>query len=220
MTNDPAKTVGKRRGRPALSVERIVSTAVELVDAEGVEALSMRALADKLESGTATLYRHFGNKVDLLAAIIEALLGEIDLGEDAFESQPWEEGLRAMASRMSTALRRHPGAARLLADVVPTGPTAMRLRERSLAMLLRNGFPPDLAAKAHATVARYVLGAVVLAAGPGLGADQQTQAVHLEAIDAARFPATVQVAPALPISEADEFAFGLDLMIAGLRARL
>ena len=55
MTNDPAKTAGKRRGRPALSVERIVSTAVELVDAEGVEALSMRALADKLESGTATL---------------------------------------------------------------------------------------------------------------------------------------------------------------------
>src|SRR5271157_3753413 len=73
----------RRRGRPPRSVERIVSVALEIVDELGTSAFSMRLLADRLGSGTATLYRHFAGKDELWSHIVDRMLGEVDFDIDA-----------------------------------------------------------------------------------------------------------------------------------------
>ncbi len=69
----------RSRGRPALPVERIVTAALQIVDDEGADALSMRTLAQRLNSGTATLYRHFTSRADLVAAVVDKMFGAIEL---------------------------------------------------------------------------------------------------------------------------------------------
>jgi TetR/AcrR family transcriptional regulator, tetracycline repressor protein len=121
----------------------------------------------------------------------------------------WQDGCRLLARSMFDVLSRHRGAAKLLIDSVPTGPNAMLQRERSLAVLLANGFSPARAARTYATLARYVLGfAIQLVDKP--------RASTFPKLDKASFPATFAVAHALPIPLDDEFAFGLELMRDGL----
>src|SRR5438477_1281992 len=72
-----------RRGRPPRSLERIVGVALEIVDEVGTDAFSMRLLADRLGSGTATLYRHFAGKDELMVYVVDRILGEVDVDADA-----------------------------------------------------------------------------------------------------------------------------------------
>jgi TetR/AcrR family transcriptional regulator, tetracycline repressor protein len=69
--------------------ERIVAAAVELVDAEGANALSMRMLAQHLDSGTATLYRHFANRAELVARVTDHVFGEVDIDAARLAGQSW-----------------------------------------------------------------------------------------------------------------------------------
>src|SRR5689334_21438086 len=73
----PSPSAQRSRGRPPLPLDRIIATAIEIVDEEGADALSMRTLAQRLESGTATLYRHFGSRAQLVAHVVDAVLGEV-----------------------------------------------------------------------------------------------------------------------------------------------
>jgi hypothetical protein len=94
----------------------------------------------------------------------------------------------------------------------------MTLRERSIAILLDNGFSPHLAARAYATLARYVLGFAIQLNAPGItgqGDDVQLSATFRD-LDRSLFPATVAVADSLPVPLEDEFAFGLELILNGL----
>jgi TetR/AcrR family tetracycline transcriptional repressor len=117
----------------------------------------------------------------------------------------WQDGCRFLARSMFDVLSRHRGAAKLLIDTVPIGPNAMHQRERSLAVLLANGFSPARAARTYATLARYVLGfAIQLVDKPST----------FPKLDKASFPAAFAVA--LPIPLDDEFAFGLELILNGL----
>src|SRR5580704_12618818 len=81
-----------RRGRPPRSLERIVSVALEIVDEVGAD-FSMRLLADRLGSGTATLYRHLAGKDELMVYVVDRILGEVDIGTDAdtLTSTTWQE---------------------------------------------------------------------------------------------------------------------------------
>src|ERR1700756_1959989 len=81
-----------RRGRPPRSLERIVSVAVEIVDEAGAD-FSMRLLADRLGSGTATLYRHLAGKDELMVYVVDRILGEVDVETDAdtLSSTSWQE---------------------------------------------------------------------------------------------------------------------------------
>lgn len=201
-------------GRPALAPERIVLGALELVDAQGAEALSMRTLAQHLGSGTATLYRHFSNRAQLIAQVVDLVLGEV-ANAPTPEGQNWQEVASAGAHASFAALARHPNVSRLLLDQMPLGPNSMALRERSLTTLLSSGFTPDMAARIHATISRYVLGFAVQ-----LSTQSDADAAHaVETFQAAspeKFPATLAAARTMPVPLETEFAFGLDLIIKGL----
>ncbi|MEU1000106.1 TetR/AcrR family transcriptional regulator [Streptomyces tibetensis] len=204
-----------------MPLERIVATALQIVEEEGSDALSMRTLAQRLGSGTATLYRHFDNRAALVAHVVDRMFGVVELNGDELLSMGWERALRTVAHTMFDALARHRNAARLLAEQIPMGSNAMALRERCVAVLLGSGFPPRVAAYAYATLARYVLGFAVQVNGRG-GArkpDDAQSAAVFESVDPDLFPATVAVAGVMPVPIEEEFSFGLELLLSGL-ARL
>ncbi|MGV9362164.1 TetR/AcrR family transcriptional regulator [Amycolatopsis sp. NPDC003731] len=214
-SSSPSTSPGRSRGRPAVPLDRILATALELVDDEGAEALSMRSLAQRLESGTATLYRHFGNRATLVTAVVDRVFGEVELDPRVLAQLKWDEACRTVAQSMFDTLGRHRKIAPLLMEQTPTGPNAMLLRERCLAILLEGGLPPSLAARAYATLARYVLGFAIQLAGSG--DDAERASAHFHNVSPADFPATLAVADSLPVPLEDEFTFGLNLIIDGLR---
>ncbi|WP_406432374.1 TetR/AcrR family transcriptional regulator C-terminal domain-containing protein [Streptomyces sp. NBC_00631] len=198
-------------------MERIIAAAMEIVEEDGAEALSMRALAQRLGSGTATLYRHFGNRAALVAHVVDGMFGAVEVTAEEFAAMGWRQACRTIANGMFDILRRHRNAAPLLAEQDPMGPNAMALRERCIAVLLDNGFPPRTAAHAYATLAHYVLGfAIQLKGHGGPDRDDARVAAAFREVDPHVYPATAAVADALPVRLEDEFSFGLDLVLRGL----
>lgn len=208
-------TTARGRGRPPIPPDRIVAAALTIVDEDGADALSMRNLAQRLESGTATLYRHFGTRTELIAHVVDRVFGEVEFDEAQITGDDWGQACVTLAQNLFDVLKRHRNVAPLLVEQVPTGPNAMIHRERCIAVLLHSGFPPPLAARSYTTLVRFVLGFAMQFAGAGSSADLDLSAVF-HGLDPASFPATVAVADALPVSLDDEFAFGLELILAGL----
>ena len=208
----------RSRGRPALPPDRILAAAVELLDEQGAEALSMRSLAQRLESGTATLYRHFSNRSELVSMVIDHMLGEVDLDAHAVAELPWQQACILFAQHMFDALGRHGNVASLLIEYTPMGPNALANRELCLTVLLDNGFAPAVAAHAFATLARYVVGfAIQLSGSAAVNGQQDAElSAAFHELDASRYPATVAVADDLPVPLEEEFACGLRLIVAGL----
>jgi AcrR family transcriptional regulator len=208
----------RSRGRPALPPDRILAAAVELLDEQGAEALSMRSLAQRLESGTATLYRHFSNRSELVSMVIDHMLGEVDLDAHAVAELPWQQACILFAQHMFDALGRHGNVASLLIEYTPMGPNALANRELCLTVLLDNGFAPAVAAHAFATLARYVVGfAIQLSGSAAVNGRQDAElSAAFHELDASRYPATVAVADDLPVPLEEEFAYGLRLIVAGL----
>jgi AcrR family transcriptional regulator len=209
-------TVAARsRGRPALPLDRILAAALELVDEHGAEALSMRSLAQRLGSGTATLYRHFAGRSELVALVVDRMLGEADAA--AVATLPWQEACISFAQNMFDALARHRNVASLLIGHVPMGPNALAQRELVLSVLLDNGFAPAVAAHVYATLSRYVLGFAIQHSGSPTTVEHDDEiSAKFRQLDPSRYPATVTVAGELPVGLQEEFAFGLRLIIVGL----
>jgi AcrR family transcriptional regulator len=215
-------TTSRRRspGRPPIPLDRIVTTALQIVDEQGADALSMRTLAQRLDSGTATLYRHFAGRADVVAHVVDRVFASVDLDTEKLSTMTWQEACKAAAHSMFDALCRHRNVAPLLADDVPIGPNALVIRERMIAFLLDNGFPPALAARSYATLARYILGFAIQLTSIRGDLDDNRLAKIFHDLDPGQFPATVAVADSLPVPWEDEFAFGLELIIDGLTQQL
>lgn len=138
MNNAPVS----RRQRPAkaaLSRDAIVTAAVTLLRSEGLERLTMRRLAAVLDTGPASLYVYVRNTEALHAAVLDELLGEVDLhGEGT-----WRDRLHALLRSYSAVLFGYPSVARLAVFTRPSGPHYLRLLERILALLAEGGLGPE-----------------------------------------------------------------------------
>lgn len=221
-TRRPARnaepSVRRSPGRPPVPLERIVATALLIVDEEGADALSMRTLAQRLDSGTATFYRHFASRAELIAHVVDRMFGEVTFNTEQLSAMSWQQAWRTVAHTMFDTLSRHKNVAPLLLELVPLGPNAMTHRERSIAILLDNGFSPHLAARAYATLARYILGFAIQLNAPSITgqSDNAQLSATFRGLDRSLFPATVAVADSLPVPLENEFAFGLELILNGL----
>ncbi len=138
--NKNAAQASRSAGRPPLPFDRIIDAALQIADREGADALTMRALAQQLRSGTATLYRHFADRAALVTSVTDRLFAEATLKSTDLEDVNWREACRTFARRMFDVIRRHHGAAPLLLESIPSGPAAMAYREQCLVILLDNGF--------------------------------------------------------------------------------
>ncbi|MER5966014.1 TetR/AcrR family transcriptional regulator [Streptomyces sp. NPDC002057] len=212
----PTAAGAPRRGRPSLDTAHIVGTALGLVDEHGVQAFSLRMLAEALNSGTATLYRHFDGKDEILAYVVDRVLGEVDL-DGLAEAADWRETLTVTSRRFHDTLRRHPHTLPLLMAYVPVGPHGLARRERVLAALLAHGLPVDLAARAFTAVTHYVIGFTAQQHGPAVPDDRAELAAFYRGLDPAAHPALLQAARSLTsVAIEEEFDFGLTLLVHGL----
>ncbi len=128
----------ERPAKPALSRRGIVDTAVRIMRTEGLEKVTMRRLAQELDTGPASLYVYVANTAELHAAVLDALLGEVDLtGREAGED--WRGQLRAVMTSYTLMLFEHPQLARSALVARPSGENYLRLVERILDLLSRSG---------------------------------------------------------------------------------
>ncbi|MFE3774247.1 TetR/AcrR family transcriptional regulator [Streptomyces sp. NPDC059122] len=144
---EPTTPRGRRErpAKPALTRAGIVATAVGLTRSEGLERVTMRRLAKELDTGPASLYVYVANTAALHAAVLDELLGEIDL-RPARTGGDWRERLVRILSSYTTVLFRHPALARSALVTRPSGPHYLELLEAVLALLAEGGVPDDRAA--------------------------------------------------------------------------
>ena len=183
-------------GRPPIPLDRIVTTALEIVDDEGADALSMRTLAQRLNSGTATLYRHFAGRADLVAHVVDRVFGAIELDvAKPVHSMPWQEACKSRCHSMFDGLRRHPNiATTLLAEDIPVGPNALAARERHDRDPARQWIPARYSRPGPMRRwLAYILGFAIQLTGTGRLDDARLTRIFHD-LDPGQFPATVAVA--------------------------
>ncbi|UNO41132.1 TetR/AcrR family transcriptional regulator [Streptomyces sp. MST-110588] len=224
----------RQREQPALSREQIVSEAVGLLDAEGLEALSMRRLGTRLGAGATSLYRHVANKDELIELVVDEVYGELEV-PDAEDPASW----RAAAGRSAHSLRemtlRHPWVASVLGQVglAHLGPNLTRVSERMLAVFQAAGFTVEEADRAMSTVIAYVIGMTTseaaylsMLARSGRSEREWLEQLRPAAEEAVRDHPRLSEGYAAqhgkdPREMRDEnFTYGLDRVLDGLEVRL
>lgn len=148
MTAHSAPTPPSRRERPAkpaLTRAGIVATAVELMQTEGLKRVTMRRLAQALDTGPASLYVYVRNTAELHAAILDELLGAVDLSPAKADGD-WRERLVEVLTSYTRVLFDHPGLAQSALVARPSGERYLNLVEAVLSLLNEGGVPPERAA--------------------------------------------------------------------------
>ncbi len=213
----PAKPRGRR---PALSRDRVVAAGVELADDEGIDALSMRKLAQALGVEAMSLYHHVANKDELLDGMVDVVFSEVHLPS---ADGPWLAEVRARCMSLREVLRRHAWAVGLLNSRRSPGMATLLHHDVMIGCFRAGGFSVRGAAHAFATVDSYVYGFVVqelsLPIEPGEGTSELAAAILASApMDAlphlAEMAATYVSLPGYDF--ANEFEPGLDLIFDGL----
>src|SRR5262245_45383985 len=139
--------------RPQLSREAIVDAALRVLDAEGLDALSMRRVAEEAGAGTTSLYWHVANKEQLLQLIFDRVIAEIEL--PAPDPARWQEQLKEMGRAWRGVQKRHRDIARISLGRIPLGPNGLQAMEWLLGLLRAAGLPDRTAAFAGDLLTLY-----------------------------------------------------------------
>jgi AcrR family transcriptional regulator len=223
----------ERMPRDTLTRERIVTAAIELLDAEGLEGLNMRALGGRLGSAATAVYWHVGSKANLIVLAADQAWEEIALPDLA--AIDWRTAATSMATDLHSMLNRHLWLVQAFGSFVVFGPGKARHDDHSLAVYEAAGFTGAQADQAAATVFTFVLGSAL---GPA-AMDSLTRKLGREGSDpevvigesieeareiATRFPrlhARFQTAAAdYAASPVRTFEFGLRAILDGLECQL
>jgi AcrR family transcriptional regulator len=206
--------------RLPLSKDRVFEAAVALADERGLGALTMGALGEELGVVAMSLYHHVANKSELLDGMVEVVFGEIELPTTDGD---WREAMRRRAASTREALARHRWAVDLLQSATAPGPAQFRLVNAVLECLREAGFSVADAVHAYSVQDAYIYGFALQEKNLPVG----TPAELAEAAEGVsrRFSAEDYPFIAETIARqvtrpgydfADEFAFGLDLILDGL----
>ncbi|MBL7254907.1 TetR/AcrR family transcriptional regulator [Paractinoplanes lichenicola] len=144
-------------GQPSLSRDQIVRAAMEILDEDGLDGLSMRRLGTKLDAGATSLYWHVAHKDELLELVVDEVLGEVYVPEPGDTS--FRIGASVVANGMRAALLRHPWALSLLGRHPTLGPNAMRMGERLMKLFVAAGFTGIELSHATALLNSHAIGA-------------------------------------------------------------
>ena len=140
--------------RPRLTRERVLRAAIEQADAGGLEALSMRKLAESLGVAPMALYRHVANKDDLIDGMVDVVFGEIDVPAAGGD---WKTEMRGRALSVRDAMARHRWAIGLMESRRNPGPASLRHHDAVIGSLRAGGFDMAMAAHAYSVVGRLHL---------------------------------------------------------------
>lgn len=196
----------------------VVEGALELLDAEGLDGLTMRKLGAALNVQAGALYRHFPSKEALLDAMAEKLIEGV--GEPLPEGS-WDEQLTALAHRFRAALLAHRDGARLVAGTFVPEPNTNAAGSAAVAVLCAAGVPAERAGWITFAAMYYVLGHTIEEQAQlrleEQGEDWQARQAHAPDVDPLFARALGAVIAADP---AERFAYGLELFIDGVRQQL
>lgn len=207
-------------GRPhqtLLSRTAIARAALELIDDRGYEALTMRALADRLGVRGASLYNHIGSKDDILDSVSELLDAEID--HTPLHRDPWSEGIAAYARGYRRVFQRHPNAIALVARRGVHTEGALREYDTLLATLIRAGCAPALAAEAAAALDFLVIGSALETYTAGFTKPPAAYRPDYPAL-ADSLEAATHIDPSPTALDDRGFEFGLRMILGGVAAQL
>lgn len=208
--------------RRPLTRDAIVDAALHLLDSEGIDAISMRRVAQVLDTGAASLYQHVGNKDELVALVFDRVTGEIALPEPGDPAR-WQAQLREAMTNVWRGMTAHRGIAAAAIGSIPSGPNALAFTERLTGILLAGGLTKQQCSWAVDNLFKLV---TADAYEQSLFTSQSVEETHYHEIEAYfrslppdRFPNITSMLDELFTGGGEErLAFGLDMMIAGLGA--
>jgi AcrR family transcriptional regulator len=206
-------------GRTPLSTARVLAAAVALADEAGLEAFSMRRLAQQFGVVPMALYKHVANKDALLDGMVDLVFSEIELPPVGVE---WRSAMRRRATSTRAALKRHTWAIGMMESRHP-GPANLRNHNAVMGCLREAGFSFEMAVHAYSVQDAYIYGFALQEKDLGFETPQaageaaQRRAETIGALD--DYPHLVEIATKLPQSGYDsaaEFTWGLDLILDAL----
>ncbi len=218
------------RDRPAkapLSEDAVVDAALTILQADGLEAITMRRVAAALDTGAASLYVYVSGREGLLKAMMDRVVSTIEL--EVPDPARWRAQLHSLLERMRQALASHPGIAAITLADAPTTASVLRLTENLLGILLAGRLDQQDAAWACDICVTLVMATareedVRRPTGRSADGDRQEQVDKLyktiAALPADQFPLLSAHAAQMVTGDGDErFRFAIDVVLDGIRAR-
>jgi AcrR family transcriptional regulator len=208
--------------RDPLTRERVIDAALRIMDAEGVEAVTMRRIGRELGVEAMSLYNHVRDKDDILDGISEAVMGRFEIPPSTGD---WTQDVRALAREWRRLLGLHPGVMQLLAERHKPleGMAVYRPMNAALEAIAGARLSPREMAQAFNAFGSYIMGFVMMEQGLMPGRDHHEHAhQHEEVAEALReaglplLMTCFEYFAECPTD--DQFEFGLELMVDGLRA--
>ncbi len=202
-----------------LKRERVLRAALVLADTSGIDSLTMRNLGRELGVEAMSVYNHVANKDDILDGIVDLVFSEIELPPEGAE---WKPAMRNRAISAHEALLRHPWAASLMQSRTKPGPATLRHHDTVLATLRKAGFTVVMAAHAFSVIDGYVYGFALQQINIPLQTPEQVAEVGEGILRqlAGTYPHLAEMitehAMKAGYDYAEEFQFGLDLILDGL----
>ena len=207
-----------RRRWGSLTREAVIDGALELVDSEGPEALSMPRLARHLGTGVMTLYGHVANKADLVDALAERVLSEVEVVDG--QRPDWDSALAGHMRCLRRVILRHPALGAVLAARRVATPSVFRNQEASLLLLRSAGFDRPAAVQTYFALLTYTLGFVsweIPRAHHQSPADYRRQWQEiLTDLTTSEYPTLHELAEQLPDAASEsQFEAGLSALLRG-----
>lgn len=202
--------------QPLLTPELITRTALQMIDRDGVGALSTRKLAAALGVSSKAVYHYYATKDELLHAVYLSVLDELELSDEA--DGPWQDRLRRLAHSFRRLARRHPS---FIADFLqPHEPAARELdvTDALYTLLRQAGLPDAVVLQTGRILITFLIGYLRAERDEGFNRD----VLRRQQTAAERFPTRYRSLPELPLPEAGgdaDFDLALNLIVAGLEAR-
>ncbi len=205
--------------RAPVTRDRALAAAVELADANGIGAVTMRRLAQALGVEAMSLYHHVSGKDDILDGMVDAVFAEVEIPADT----DWRTAMAGRAHSMRAALARHPWALGLMETRSQPGPATLAHHEAVLRCLREAGFSLAATAHAFALLDAFIYGSAMQEAQLPFETGEQTQELAAEVMSTfpeGAYPYFQEFAlghvmqPGYDFS--DEFDFGLALVLDGL----
>jgi AcrR family transcriptional regulator len=213
-----------RTAREPLSRERVVDAAMALLLEQGYDAVSMRKVAQALNTGPASLYAHVANKRELDQLMMDRVAQGLEFQEP--DPERWQEQLKDSMRSMLKMMRAYPGVARAAIGQVPLGERALESTENMLAILKAGKVPDKAAAWAVDLIPLFVTATAfeesVQSASAWTTEDLDRYLAEMRGffagLPAEKFPIVVALAGALTSgAQGDErFEFGVQVIVAGL----
>ena len=204
--------------RTPLSRDRVLRAALDLVDREGVDGLTMRRLGRELGVEAMSLYGYVDSKEDLIEGVVEQVFRQMPLIVPG--PGRWQDRLRRHAQAYRAVLLDHPNAVRLVARRPLTTEGIAAFVDSALAELQALGLDLEMADRVLGVVASFTLGHVAEQVGDEVRAGSEAARPGRDTIDATRFPLLARVGEMKPTDYDREFDLGMDFIVAGLERLL